>query len=127
MLTMRVLEGGGGEGFHRVAWDLRTRAPKDVPRGQGALVPTGRYVAELGTATGPRRASFTVGLDPRFDGDDDFYDGELDERFQFQKEGNALRERLGGEVARAQKLSDTIAKLKELFEEAGGRGVARGA
>ena len=116
-VTVRVLEGGAAEGFHRVTWDLRADAPKDVPRSRGALVPTGRYTAELGTATGTLRASFTVGLDPRLDDVDAIYDGELRERFGFQKEGNALRERLGGEVARAQKLSDTIAKLEALFEE----------
>ncbi|TDI43573.1 MAG: hypothetical protein E2P02_11155 [Acidobacteria bacterium] len=114
-VTIRVLDGGGSEGFHRVAWDLRTDAPKDVPRGQGALVPTGRYTAELGTAMGGQRASFTVVLDPRLA--EDIGTAELGERFAFQNESNVLRERLGGEVARAQKLSDTIAKLEALLED----------
>ena len=110
--TMRVLEGGGAEGFHRLTWDLRTGAPEDVPRGRGVLVPTGRYTAELGAAAGTR-ASFEVVLDPRLDIDT----AELRERFEFQRDVNVLRERLGGEVAGAQKLADTIAKLEALFQE----------
>jgi photosystem II stability/assembly factor-like uncharacterized protein len=106
---LRTLSAPGGSGFQRAAWDLRTEAPKDVPRGRGPLVPPGRYGVTLHAGSERRETKVEVVLDSRLSIENE----EFLERYRFLQEVNGLRARLQEGAARA---SAILAQLDPLME-----------
>ncbi len=65
--SIAELEGAGTRGFHRLVWDLRSRAPEELNGEHGPLVSPGRYTVRLRRGDLSRIADVHVSLDPRLD------------------------------------------------------------
>jgi photosystem II stability/assembly factor-like uncharacterized protein len=105
---LRTLPGAGGEGFHRVVWDLRSEPSEGVPRARGPQVAPGRYRVVLSAASDVRETSVEVVVDPRLGVDA----AESRERFDFLTRANELRARLHRSSARALSIRDRIEAVK---------------
>lgn len=109
--TVRVLSESVPQaaGFHRLVWDLREPAPVGVENGRGALVLPGRYRVDLEVEGETTSRAIEVVLDPVANVSLEDYS----RRYQFQRELNAWRERVGEARSRADALGAELDRVSD--------------
>ncbi|HXV60990.1 MAG TPA: hypothetical protein VEK15_09880, partial [Vicinamibacteria bacterium] len=109
-VELRTLPGTARAGFNRIVWDLRVRAPELVGD-SGPLAPPGGYSVALEVSGERRESSVQVVLDPRLE----IPEPELQGRFEFLTEVNALRARLAQAVSKAKELEEELDRVSAVL------------